>query len=106
MRAGRLRSQITIQEKGQPYKDSYGAEVIPWVTYATVWASPEPVSGRENLDSVQPKAKISMRFRIRYCMGVTPEMQIVYDETIYNIISVLDVDGRHREQLLMCEAEL
>ncbi len=102
MRAGELNKRITIQTKGTPTRDSFGAEVIAWSTFATVWAAVEPLSGREYLAAQQATATVDTRIRIRYFAGVLPEMRIVYGSRTFEIVSVINVKEVGRELQIMC----
>jgi len=103
MRAGKLRHRVVIQSKGAS-RDTYGAEVVTWSTTATVWASVEPLTGREYMDAQQTQAEVSTRIRVRYRSDVTyvPEMRATWDGHTYDIVSVLEVNSAHREVQLMC----
>lgn len=101
MRAGQLRQRVTIQEKSVT-RNSYGEEVITWSDVATVWASVEPLSGREFLDAQRAGAEVTTRIRIRYRSGIAPEMRVTYGDHVYDIKAVIDVEERHREIQLMC----
>lgn len=104
MRAGDLRHRVTIQAK-QATRDAYGAEVVTWGDVATVWAAVEPLAGREFLQAQQVQEAVTTRIRVRYRGDVayTPEMRASWDGHLYNILSVIEVEGRRRELHLMCE---
>lgn len=101
MEAGRLRQRVTIQYK-VVVQDSFGQEGITWTDLATVWASVEPLTGREYIEGRQEAAEVSTRIRIRYRSGVEPEMRAVHGSTVYNILSVLHIEQGQREIVLMC----
>jgi SPP1 family predicted phage head-tail adaptor len=101
MRAGQLRHKITIQNTTVT-QDSYGSKVDTWAIFATVWASVEPVSGREYFESAKLNAEITHRVRIRYTAGVTPDMKILYGDRTFNIKSVINREERNRDMELMC----
>lgn len=75
MRAGWLRHRVVIQERA-PEQDSYGEERPAWVDAATVWASVEPLRGREYLEARQGQAEVSHRVGMRYRDGVGPAMRL------------------------------
>lgn len=101
MRAGRLNHKVIIQQPVE-VQDTTGQAVKSWTTYASVWASVEPLKGREFLESQQINAETSTRVRIRKLAGVTQKMRISYDSRIYNINTILHVNERQREMHLMC----
>jgi len=102
MNIGDLRHRITIQ---QPVESSntFGEVEKTWQDIATVWASIEPLRGREYFDSQQINAEVTTRIRIRYRPGIKPKMRVVYGERIFDIQSVIDVEERHKEIHLMCK---
>lgn len=102
MNIGDLRHRITIQ---QPVESSntFGEVEKTWQDVATVWASIEPLRGREYFDSQQINAEVTTRIRIRYRPGIKPKMRVVYGERIFDIQSVIDVEERHKEIHLMCK---
>ena len=104
-KAGRMRRKITI-ESDTPTQNTYGEPIESWSTYATVWASVEPLNGREYFNSQQTAAEISTRFRIRYKSGITPDMRVVLDSNNYDIRSIINVNEHNKELILMCDLRL
>lgn len=102
MKAGKLRHRVTIQNKGTPARNSYGEEVITWATEATVWAEVDPLRGREFLEARREGAEVTTRIRVRHRDGITPSMRVVWGSHTYDILSVIEVEGREREIHLMC----
>ena len=102
MRAGNLRQRITIQDK-TANRDTFGDEVITWGDWATVWAAVEPLTGREFLDAKMVTAEVTTRIRIRHQDGISPEMRVVFGSKIYDILAVIHVQEREREDHLMCQ---
>jgi SPP1 family predicted phage head-tail adaptor len=101
---GSLSERIAIQEK-YVSRDDLGAEVITWVEIAEVWASAEPIRGREYVALRAAQADITTRFVIRHRSGLTPAMRVQWGDAYYDIIEVIDVHGRHRWLELMCIAQ-
>lgn len=103
IRAGALRHRITIQRKLQ-VKDRFGspAATVEWEDVATVWAALDATRGSEFFAAQQTQSTVLQRIRIRYRSDVTSAMRILYQDTVYNVISVLQ-DNRHKETVLMCE---
>lgn len=101
MRAGDLRQRITIQDKSAA-RDSFGQEEITWVEFDVVWAEVEPLTGREFLDAKMVTAEVTTRIKIRHLDGVSPEMRVVFGAKIYDVLSVLHIKEREREDHLMC----
>lgn len=101
MNPGELRHRVTIQQPAEN-ESSMGTVVEGWQPYATVWAAVEPLRGREYLQTLETHSELTARIRIRYLAGITPNMRVLYNNRIFNIVAVIDVDERHRELQLMC----
>jgi SPP1 family predicted phage head-tail adaptor len=101
MNSGRMRHRITIQQSTQT-QDSYGEPIDSWAEYATVWASVEPVQGRELWAQQQVQSEITIRIRIRYLSGVTSAMRVLFGSRVLSIEHVIDVKEQHKEMQLMC----
>ena len=102
MRAGRLRDQITIQQKGTVTRDAAGGEIYSWTTFATVWADPNPLKVREYIAAKAAQVDLSAQFDIRYLSGVTNNMRVLWNNAGYPIESVVNVRGRNTEIQLLC----
>lgn len=102
MEAGRLRHRVTLKSKSVT-RDTFGGEVITWVTAYTVWAAVEPLAGREWLEGRQATAEVTTRIRMRYRSGITPEMQAVYGAHTYDVLAVIQPEENRRELQLMCQ---
>ena len=101
MQAGKLRHRVTIQDKTVA-RDAYNGEVITWTTVTTVWAAVEPLNGREFLEAQRDGAQVTTRIRIRD-RSVTPEMRVVFGSHVYDVESVIAVEERGAEVVLMCK---
>lgn len=105
MRAGQLHERVVIQSKSVT-RDTYGAETVTWVTHATVWASIEPLRGREFLEARMVQADVDTRIRIRYLSTVTPSMRVLWGARVFEIIAPpIHVGERRRETQLMCREQ-
>ena len=105
MEAGKLRNQIAIQAKTAT-TDSYGGPVESWSTFATVWASIEPLQGRELVNAQSVFAETTVKITMRYLSGVTTAHRITHGGKIYNIQSVLNTEMQNRELVLMASEGL
>lgn len=108
MRAGWLRHRVEILAK-EASRDSFGAEVIAWVTVATVWASVEPLRGREYIEAKQGQVEVSHRVVMRHWLelggtGVPgPEMRLRLEGgRVLEIESVINPLERGEGLELMC----
>ncbi len=102
MRAGRLRHRVTIQSPVNA-QDQYGAKTpYAWVDLDTVWASVEPLRGREYIDAEGEGAEVTTKIVIRYQDNVGPECRVIWDTRVFDVISAINVEERDRQIELMC----
>jgi len=103
--AGRLNKRITIQQlvASSPEFNDLGEPQRSWDTFHPVWAAVEPLQGGEFwAQQEQIKSELTSRVRIRYLLGVTAGMRILYGSRILDIHSVIDPKEKHVEMQLMC----
>jgi len=101
MRIGPMRHRITLEAPAES-QGSDGSVTRTWAPFATVWASVEPLLGREYFDAQREQADVSHRVRMRYLAGVTHNMRVVLGSRVFEIESVLNAGERDRELVLMC----
>jgi SPP1 family predicted phage head-tail adaptor len=100
MQSGRLRHRITIQQNIQA-QNEIGEWVDDWSEFATVWAAIEPALGKEYYAAKQIDSKVDGKIRIRYLDGLEPTMRVVWQGRILHIVSLLTVQEKKREILIM-----
>lgn len=101
LEAGKLRHRIRI-DRPTPVLDSNGDEVQAdngevlreWVEIASVWASVEPLSAREFLQSSTTQAQVIARVTMRYRTNLEPTDRLVhmrtgYPDVIYQVAGIL-----------------
>lgn len=88
---GTLRHRVLIQQQVTT-RDSDGVEQTAWVDVATVWASVEPLSARDFIQSGQGQSNVTKRVTMR-ARALKPTMRLVHQTRfgteIYNIAGVL-----------------
>jgi len=102
MQSGKLKHRITIQSKGVA-RDSFGSEVVTWITEKTVWASIEPIAGREFFLAHQMQANVDHRIRIRYYDGIRVDWRILFGTRIFDIKSIINLQEQNNEMILMAK---
>lgn len=104
MTIGKMRTRITIQQKGTPSRDEFRAEVITWATVATVWAEEQPMNGRELVEARQEVGEMWTRFKIRYRSGLNSSMRISKDSgaRIFDIQAIQNLKDRNRWLVITC----
>lgn len=101
VRIGRLRHFVEIQETTAE-KDATGSPSEGWATIAQVWASIEPLSGREFIEAAQVEATITHTIRMRYRPDVTTRHRILHDSRAFNVEVVMNPEQRNITLELMC----
>lgn len=94
--ASKLRHRITIQHKVET-KNEWNEPVIEWREFATVWASVEPISGREFWASRQVQSEVTHRIRLRYLPGVDSTMRILFKGREFRIEAIRNIEERNTE---------
>lgn len=94
--------RVTLQAMSTTFDERHQARRTP-LDLAEVWASVEPLSGREYFLARQVNAEATVRVRIRYRAGITPRMRVKYGSRSLEIVSVIDPGERHEELHLMCK---
>jgi SPP1 family predicted phage head-tail adaptor len=91
-----LRNFTTVQ-------DSFGELIRTWSTFATVWASILPLSGREFLAAQQVNAEDIRKIVIRYRTDVNVVTRIKSGTSEYDIQSVANLEDRNTWLELICK---
>ena len=103
--ASKLDTRIRIERKVVTYDPHYGTEQVNWTEFACVWAEVKDIlpSKAERLaDSIQIGRRPA-RIRIRYLAGITPDMRVIIDTRVHQIISGPATLGRREAMEFMVE---
>lgn len=101
IQAGKYRHRITIRNAPtDASRNAFGERVGSGATVATVWAEKQDWSGSEVNETGRETATVTTKWRIRYRTDVLPKMQVVFGSEVYDILNVLDFDGKKRELVL------
>ena len=103
--AGRLRHRIEIQNY-EMAQDELGQPINTWAHWADVWASIEPLQGREFLAAMALQSQTTVRIRMRYRPDVTSQMRVLWGGRFYEIESVIEPQSRRHALQLMCKTSL
>jgi len=101
MRLGPLRQRVNIQARSATV-DAFGQESETWATVATVWASVEPLSGRELLAAQQVQGETTHRVRMRYMAGVTTSSRVLFNLRPFDVRSVINKNEAGAFLELLC----
>lgn len=102
-RTSNKRRRVTVQTPTET-KDSYGQMLQTWGTYATRYARKRDLVGREYYQSQQTISQVTTQFTFRYdtlTKAIDTKMRINDSGTIYDIESVIDLDDKHRDIIVM-----
>ena len=107
---GRLRHRVRIERLDESTRDASQAVVPTWVTTATVWASVEPIGGREAMVNGQVQANATHRVVMRHREDVTAKERLVWLTSkptgqLLNIERVAPAVGVGNSLELMCVRE-
>jgi len=90
-------------EKEAKVPDGHKGFVVTWQTVCEVWASVDPLSGREYFYAQQIQNTISHRIRIRYRADITEAMRIKHAGRYFSIESIIDMGERREFLELRCQ---
>lgn len=102
---GKLRHRITFQKETR-VDDGGGGSASTWGDIsgtATVWASVEPLSGREVLFGQQLQASVTHRIKLRHKSDISEAMRIKFGSRFFNIRSIRHIEERDRWTEIMAE---
>lgn len=105
MRAGRLRHRVRLERRTLGSADVYGERLPTWALLDSVWASIESVGATETRRAEQQQIEATHAIRIRYYSGLTAKDRVVFNSRTFEILSVLNVDERNIEMLLVCKEQ-
>lgn len=102
MKAGRLRHRVSIINARTTARSAEGAPIITFSTVIETWADVEPLSGSEMFRQNYRYSEADTKFTIRYStFDIAPKMDLVFNGSTYNILSVVDSSNAHRELVLL-----
>lgn len=86
--------------------DAAGTPKPKWETYLTPWASVEPLTGREIFQGAQVRPDVTHTIKIRYRSGITTAMRAKFRSRYFYFDSVLDIEERRRELVILAKEEV
>ena len=96
-----MRHRIIFQKPTGTHKNSMGENVPTYADYKTVWAFVAPKTGREYDEAQKLRAETTYNVHTRYHENISAEMQIRYNDRILKIESVLNINERNEELLIV-----
>ena len=98
---GKLRHQISLL-KPIIVKDALGQEVEKLEIQNTVWASIEPLSGKEYFSAKQVNSEVNAKVTIRYIESLLPHWVVQFGQRIFNIQAIINLEERNKYLQLLC----
>ena len=101
----RLRHRVTFQKRQEVLDDIGGVNKDEkWVDVFDAWAYIKPLRGREYFEGGAMRSEVSHAICIHYRKDqeVRPEMRVLYENRIFEIQSVINVEERNSDWELMC----
>ena len=97
MNIGSLNKRIDILTTTEGTNEVGDTVLVPSV-FKTVWASINPVSGRDYIEAKKYQAELTYKITIRYLAGLTPDMSIQFKDRIFLIQDIIN-PSEHNESL-------
>lgn len=102
-----LKHRLTLQQEVQT-PDGQGGFTRSWQDVAQLWAEIMPQAGStgagaEQLAFGQLQPRMTHRILLRYRVGVTPAMRLVFDGRVFNIRSVANKGETNEVLEIMAE---
>lgn len=88
------RHKMFIKEKVQTL-DPVGQPIEGWETIAEVYASIDPIRGKEYWGNNQLQNEVTHRIKIRYIPGIDPSMKIFFRDRIFDIEVIRDFEEKN-----------
>ena len=108
MEISKLRSRITIQ-RSEVVTDAIGNHTNAWVDYWSCAAYANLASGKEYGAAGQTLGSDTLVFEVRWCERLrdldSTKFRILFGGSIYNIVTVDDVQFRHEKLKLTAQRE-
>ena len=104
MTAGDLRSRITVERKTQQ-ENQFKDTPEKWESVADVWASIQPLRGREQIEAQQITGRTTTKITARWdsrLAAVGADFRIKHGERTFNIVSAFNVDERNKWFEMLC----
>jgi len=101
MGAGKYKNRVEFQTNSTAV-NSDGTPVNVWSELATVWAGVNTVTGREKWANRHTSHNYDAAVSIRYRSDITESMRIIYNGRTLQIKTIIDVNERRRELVLLC----
>lgn len=104
MKAGSLNRLVTIEEPCST-RNEIGDEIETWIPVGRVWASVQPLNGREFMIARQAMTEVTARVTMRYYPRLKTTMRFRLGNMTLVIVSIINKDMRNRELEVLCRGD-
>jgi len=94
VRAGQLRHRLVFKALTQE-QNEFGEATDTFTTYAILWGSIRPMSGRELENAQQITGEKTHMVKIRYNSSVAITDRFTFDSRTFEVVYILDRDERN-----------
>lgn len=105
MKAGKLRTLLTIEKRGDT-PDGMGGVTIAWTTQTTVYGrqliNSRDWTARAAVAANQTESVQRSRWETRFVTGITPAMRVKIGTRVFEIEAVYDPSGKHERLEMVC----
>lgn len=90
----KLNRRVTLQRPSAG-KDALGQPNTTWQDVVTVWAHIRNENGMQMLKAGAEVSKLKASIRIRYRIGLTEDMRVIYGSLVYQVAAIVpDEEGK------------
>ncbi|MNW42915.1 Phage head-tail joining protein [compost metagenome] len=83
--------------------DEYGEPLDTSIKVCDLWASIEPLQGKEFMAAMQENAEVTTRIRVRYRTSIDRTMTVKYGDQEFEILYIIHPLLAKKELQLMCK---
>ena len=108
MHIGKLRHRLDIQNcatSSGETQDTFGEPIRTWTTSETVWASVEPLTGRERFQAQQVQPEVTHKVKMRYNTSVNAKSRLLYGSRVLQVEAVMNPEERNAEFEILCKED-
>ena len=98
---GKLRHQVEIL-KPIIITDQLGQEIEIWEVQHSVWASIEPLSGKEYFSAKQVNSEVNVKITLRYINSLLPHWVVQFGQRVFNIETIINFEEKNKYLQLLC----
>lgn len=102
---GKLRHQISLL-KPIIVKDALGQEIENFEVQKPVWASIEPLSGKEYFSAKQVNSEATVKITIRYIEFLLPHWVVQFGHQVFNIEAIINFEEKNKYLQLLCSEKV